>query len=347
MKAVNPWNLVDRLVLGCLLALLAFSSRQAEARNVTVSLSVPGAYRSIGEAILAIGKDGGTVRLAPGVWREKLTVAANGITLIGLGAKPADTVIEWSDSSKTAGGTFKSATLTVTGDEFTMANLTVRNGWGLKLENPPSQAVALAVTGDKAYFEQVDLIGRQDTLYANKGLNGRMARQYFSECFVEGHVDFIFGNAKAFFNRCRIHAAAWPMVMLTAQSRNASNEDSAFVFDRCRVTAESGTGEIWLGRPWRDYSRVIFLDTRMDTKIVPAGWREWTPGTTNRLPLAFYAEYRSQGIGASPHQRVATSHQLDARQAREWRADRFFAGDTGWINAARKAVRSELSHIRR
>lgn len=344
MKQISP---IWRMVVHWLVVLAAISASPVMARDTLVSLDSPGAFRSVSEAVTALGSEGGTIHIAPGIWQEKLLITANRVMLIGLGAKPSDTVIEWSDSSKTAGGTFKSATLTVTGDDFTMANLTVRNGWGLKPENPPSQAVALAVNGDRAYFEQVELIGRQDTLYANKGPDGRMARQYFSDCYVEGHVDFIFGNAKAYFSQCQIHAAAWPTIMLTAQSRNAAGEDSAFVFDRCRVTAAQGAGEIWLGRPWRDYSRVIFLDTRMDAKIVPAGWREWTPGTTNRLPLAYYAEYRSQGVGAAPQQRAKTSHQLDAKQAAKWRADRFFAGDTAWIGAARKAVRSEFRQIGR
>jgi len=75
----------------------------------------------------------------------------------------------------------------------------------------------------------------------------RASRQYFSDCYIAGHVDFIFGDAKAAFDHCEIHAMAHPIVTITAQSRLRPEEDSGYLFRDCTVTAEIGADDILLG----------------------------------------------------------------------------------------------------
>ncbi|WP_347302853.1 pectinesterase family protein [Croceibacterium sp. TMG7-5b_MA50] len=329
-----------RMVARWCAALLLIAGWPTAAQVVLdVSAEAPGAQRSVQAAIDALPAEGGTIRIAPGTWREKLTIAKNGVTLIGMGRRPEDTVLVYGDSSISAGGTGKSASITASGDDLAVGNLTIQNDWWLDPAHPPSQAVALLLTGDRAVLHRVRLLGHQDTLYANKGQGGRMSRQYFFDCYVEGHVDFIFGNANAYWENCRIHGLAGAEVMITAQSRNAADEDSAYVFDRATITADPAAGQIWYGRPWRDYSRVIFLDTLVDANLHPDGWREWTPGTTNKLPTTWYAEHATAGRGASPATRAPTSHQLTAEEAEPWRLESFFDGDTGWIRAGLERLR--------
>ncbi|TFI57563.1 pectin esterase [Sphingomonas parva] len=325
------------LLLG-LLALL-WSAAPAVARDLHVSRSAAGAYRSVQAAIDALPDRGGVIRIAPGIWREKLTIARDGVTLIGTGRDPQATVLVYGDSAKSAGGTFNSATVTASGDDLRIANLTIRNDWWLQPGNPPSQAVALSVTGDRAVITRVRLLGHQDTLFANKGKGGRMARQFFSDCYIEGHVDFIFGNAKAWFRNCHIHGLAHSDVWYTAQSRASADEDSGYVFDRCRLTADPDARNVSLGRPWRDHARVVFLNTRMDAPVMPEGWREWYPGTSNRLPTTDYAEYRSSGRGAAPAARAAPSRQLTREEAAQWSLRTFFQGDVRWISEGLEQVR--------
>jgi pectinesterase len=157
-----------------------------------------------------------------------------------------------------------------------------------------------------------------------------VSRQYFRDCYVEGHVDFIFGNSKAFFENCRIHAVAHDEVMLTAHMRTAPDQDRGYVFDHCRITADEGVGRLWLGRPWRDYSSVVFLHTRIDANLERDGWREWTPGSTTRLSTAFYAEYASTGPGARNGPREPYALALSAVEAARWSAKNHLAGDDGW-----------------
>jgi len=273
-------------------------------------------------AVDALPATGGEIVLAPGEYREKVTIDKPGVTLRGAGARPQDVVIVWDDASVKVGGTVKSASLTVSGDDFRASNLTIQNDYELRVV-PHSQAVALAVTGDRALFERVRLLGAQDTLYAASKKCATepcpVSRQIFRDCYIEGHVDFIFGDSKAYFDRCRIHAIAHDEIMLTAHARTAPDQDKAYVFDRCRVTGDPGAKTIYFGRPWRDYARVIFLDTQLDVAIHPEGWREWTPGKTDRLKLVYYAEHGSKGINAKQDTREPHAIRLTSLEARQWR----------------------------
>lgn len=303
----------------------------ATAAPLQVDHNNPKAYQTVQAAIDALPPSGGEIVLAPGTYREKINTDKNSVHLRGTGKSPAEVVIVWGDGASTAGGTFKSSTLIASGDDFRLDNLTVQNDYWNNPQNPPSQAVALSVMGDKDVFTHVRLLGAQDTLYANKGKGGRMARQYFSDCYIEGHVDFIFGNAKAYFERCELRGLAHQSVMYTAQSKNAPDEDSAYVFDHCKLTTDPGAQEISLGRAWRPYATVIFLNTDMQAKVMPEGWREWHPGQTETLKTATYAEYKSTGPGANPAAREANSHQLSDSEALQWSLSAFFKGDTDWI----------------
>lgn len=55
------------------------------------------------------------------------------------------------------------------------------------------QAVALRIAGDQAAFYGCGFYGAQDTLHDDRG------RHYFRECFIQGSIDFIFGNARSLF----------------------------------------------------------------------------------------------------------------------------------------------------
>jgi pectin methylesterase-like acyl-CoA thioesterase len=306
----------------------------AQAAQVTVSHDNGAQYQTVQAAVDALPADGGDVLIAPGTYREKLTVAKNGVHFKGTGAKPDDTVLVYGDGAINAGGTFKSSSVNVSGDDFHADNLTIQNDYWLDPSHPPSQAVALSVTGDRAVFTHVRLLGHQDTLYANKGPQGRMARQYFADCYIEGHVDFIFGNAKAYFHNCELRGLKHVGVMYTAQSKSSPTEDSAYVFDHCKLTTEDPNApDVALGRAWRTYATVIYLYTDMQAPIMKGGWREWTPGKTNTLPFAYYAEYKSTGPGADPTGREPYSYQLTDKQAETWSLSNFFKGDIAWIPA--------------
>ena len=179
------------------------------------------------------------------------------------------------------------------------------------------------------------MLGAQDTLFAASrycyGDYGPCvgSRQYFRDCYVEGNVDFIFGDATAVFDRCELHGIPG-RVMYTAQDRHTQKQKSVYVLDHCRLTADSASQSVTLGRPWRPYAAVVYLHAQIDAPVIPAGWTEWPRFGVPSLPLAYYAEYDSTGPGANPKAREPYSHQLSAAEAKQWSPQKILAGDDGW-----------------
>ncbi|MDP4202932.1 MAG: pectinesterase family protein, partial [Bacteroidota bacterium] len=98
----------------------------------------------------------------------------------------------------------------------------------------------------------------------------------------------------------------------TAASTNQGKK-YGFVFNECKLTAAEGVNKAYLGRPWRDYARVVYIHCSIGKHIAPAGWENWSK--TTRDKTAFYAEFENKGEGASTSQRVAWSHQLTKKEA--------------------------------
>jgi pectinesterase len=258
------------------------------------------------------------IQIAPGVYHERVIVTQNRprTTMLGTGTNPGDVVITASQNATTAGGTFFSSTVEIYGPEFEADNITFENAAG-----HTGQAVAITVRSDRSIFKKCRFLGDQDTLFADFG------RQYYLESYIEGGVDFIFGNAAAVFDDSEIHIIR--PGYLTAQSRTAPDQATGFVFLNARITAANlEDREFFLGRPWRSYSRVIFLDTAMPGSLNPQGWSPWSGDTS--IKNAFYAERGSSGPGAFIQSRLRGTHQLSASEASQFMPSKFLAGSDHW-----------------
>ena len=279
--------------------------------------------------------DGGRVfiEIAPGTYHERVIVTQNhtNITFIGTGKSPADVVITNSLNAKTAGGTFFTETAEINGDGFEADNITIENTAG-----NTGQAVAAAVRADRVIFKHCRFLGHQDTLFADFG------RQLYIDSYIEGGVDFIFGNATAVFYHSELHANG--PGYLTAQSRTSAAQTTGYVIADSTVTASLDTpapppnmagatstraahNQVGLGRPWRPYSRVVYLRTSLPAQIDPVGWNNW--GRTSNESTAYYAEFNSTGPGASPATRTKWSHQLTAAEAKQFEPQNFLRGPAG------------------
>ena len=307
-------------------------------RPLVVSPDDMGDYRSVQQAVDALPDSGGTITVRPGTYREVVAVRKPHVRIEGDAADPARVVIVFDKSAGTAGGTLNSATFSVDGDDFFARGITFANDYS-KTHDPAqqgAQAVALLVKGDRAVFRNVRVLGAQDTLYlGSKSCASEQgpcvpARQFFTDCYVEGHVDFIFGDALAALRNCEIHGIPHSTVMLTAQSRHYPEQESGFVFDHCKVTADAGAPRVFLGRPWRPYSTVVFLNAELPAALDPAGWRQWHPGETHSLDTAFYAEYQSSGPGAEISRRDPHAKQLTKDEAARFEVQRFLSGSDQW-----------------
>ncbi len=256
------------------------------------------------------------LEIAPGTYRERIIVTQNHprITLIGTGRSPADVVITNSLNAKTAGGTFFTETAEINGADFEADNVTFENTAG-----NTGQAVAAAVRSDRAIFKHCRFLGHQDTLFADYG------RQYYVDSYIEGGVDFIFGNATAIFDHTELHSNGPGSI--TAQSRTAADQTTGYVIVDSTITADAGH-TLNLGRPWRPYARVLFLRTALPATLDPSGWNNW--GKTSNEATAYYGEFANTGPGAETAGRVPWAHPLSAAQARQYLPKTFLGGPDHW-----------------
>ena len=321
----------------CLCCLASLPLRAAgKLLGVTVAKEGKADFRTVQEAIDHAPEQGAWIKIAPGTYREKIHIHTSNIHLVGTGKQPQDVVLSWNDSAGTAGGTGKSGSVSVDADGFEAENLTIENTWELEhgRTQEGSQAVALLMSSDRAVLDRVRLIGAQDTLYANsrtcRSLDStapcQASREYFRDCYIEGHVDYIFGDAKAVFDSCELHSRSHPTVMLTAQSKHFPAEESGYYFLHCRITGENNGDRVVLGRPWRDYSTVLFYDTDVEQTLAPEGWSEWS----DRLKTSTYREYKSHGPGVNGGDRLVRSPDLTTEEERTLTPIGLLAGDDKW-----------------
>lgn len=181
----------------------------------TLYVAAPGTgnYYSVQRVIDVALATGATISAAPGTYREILTVTKPNIHLVSPYKDASKTAIVNNRSAGANGGTLRSSTVNVHAAGFSAENLTFANDFNAT--HPPTpmglQALALLIDGARARLRNVRPPGNQDTLYVGsrgcgsaRGEACQPARQCFSECYIEGNVDFIFGDGKAVFDRCEI-----------------------------------------------------------------------------------------------------------------------------------------------
>ncbi|XP_023761984.1 pectinesterase [Lactuca sativa] len=303
--------------------------------NVTVAANGSGNFTTISAAVAAAPASSATryvIRIAAGVYRENVNIPSNKRNLMFLGSGRTSTIITGSRSVAGGSTTFNSATVAAVGAGFLARDITFQNTAG------PSgnQAVALRVGSDLSAFYLCDMIAYQDTLYVHSN------RQFYINCFIAGTVDFIFGNAAAVFQNCDIHARRPnpnQRNMVTAQGRSDPNQNTGIVIQKSRIGATSdllpvqGSFPTYLGRPWREYSRTVVMQSTISNVINPAGWFPWNGDFA--LNTLYYGEYQNTGAGAATANRVTwRGYRVirDATEAGGFTAGNFIDGGS-WLRA--------------
>lgn len=292
----------------------------AQIPDVVVAADGSGDFTSVQEAVMSI-RDYKPVRttilIRKGVYREKVVIPANKCDITLIGEQVDSTIITWNDHARiNQMGTFKSYTLLVQGSGIYMESITIENN-----AEPVAQAVALHVEGDRCMWTNCRLLGNQDTLFTGNGLS----RQYFKNCYIEGTTDFIFGPATVWFEQCILHSKRNSYI--TAASTPRENA-FGYVFHRCQLTAADGVDRVFLGRPWRAFASVLFMECEMGKHIVPDGWDNWQNAENERT--ARYSEYHNSGPGAKTALRVSWSRVLTPEEALAISPQRVFQHESLW-----------------
>ncbi|KAE8009448.1 hypothetical protein FH972_005885 [Carpinus fangiana] len=280
------------------------SSVNATNYDLVVAKDGTGNFTTIGEAV-DVAPNSSTTRfviyIKAGAYFENVEVVRKKTNLMFIGDGIGKTIVKASRNVVDGWTTFQSATVAVVGDGFIAKGITIENSAG------PSkhQAVALRSGSDFSAFYQCSFVGYQDTLYVHS------LRQFYRECDVYGTVDFIFGNAAAVLQNCNLYARKPndnQKNIFTAQGREDPNQNTGISILNCKVTAAAdlipvkSSFKTYLGRPWKEYSRTVFLRSHIDDLVDPAGWLEWNG--TFALSTLYYGEYMNRGLGSNTSARV-------------------------------------------
>jgi pectinesterase len=306
--------------------------------NAIVANDVSASYTNLQLAINAAPDNGNQpyrILVKPGVYEGQFIVPKSKNHIELFGQDISNTVLTYNlnvrETNAATDLRFKGTGVIVLGADFQARNLTFQNTSG-----DHGQALALRVDGDRAVFDQCRILGWQDTLMVNVG------RDYFANCYIAGRVDFIYGSATAVFQDCEIHSKNGGHV---TAANTPQDQPFGMVFMNCRL---SGDPTPWadpagglaktnvmadLGRPWRPYASVTYLNCEMGSHIKPEGWNNWR-NPANEL-TARYAEYDSTGPGANPSQRVKWAKQLTGEEADKITVSAVLGGDDGWNPTAR------------
>ncbi|KAK9084268.1 hypothetical protein Scep_030739 [Stephania cephalantha] len=310
---------------------------------VVVSDDGTGDYKNISEAVAAAptktnsSTDGYyLIYITAGVYEEYVSIAKNKNNLMMIGDGINQTIITGNRSFVDGWTTFNSATFAVVGEGFVAVDITFRNTAGAIKH----QAVAVRNGADLSTFYSCSFEGYQDTLYTHS------LRQFYRECDIYGTVDFIFGNAAVVLQNCKIYARL-PMPnqfnAITAQGRTDPNQNTGTSIHNCSILAtpdlaanrtnNNGTvTRTYLGRPWKEYSRTVYMQSVLGGFIEPTGWSPWSGDFA--LQTLWYGEYNNTGSGANTSKRVnwpGYHKSMNTSDASNFTVSSFILGDD-WIS---------------
>lgn len=249
------------------------------------------------------------VHLAPGIYRQKIEIRTPGLTLIG--ADEQKTILVYDDYAQKLDEqgreyvTFRTYTVAVLADRVHIEHLAIVND--ALYPEVKGQEVALTVYGDEFTMNHCRLTSTQDTLFVGPlppdlivrydGFlkdalrQGRQLKQTFTNCLIEGTVDFIFGCGNALFEACEIRSLVDARGHgFVAAPAHSLTQTEGLTFRSCRLTCQAGVepGSIWLARPWRDYGIARFENCTYDVHINPLGFDKWND--TDRDKTARFTE---------------------------------------------------------
>lgn len=311
------------------------SSTSTAATSTFVVNPTAGPYKNITAAIAALPSDGKeyTIYVMSGTYNEQISITRTGKTILR-----GETTYENDYTQNTVTVEYSNGVLTSANEDETTPVVNAKNsdGKGLAIYNInfkntyPQTANTAALAAD--FYGNVQafgcsFIGYQDTLLANKGT------QVFSNCYVEGSIDFIWGFSTAYFYQSII-ATNTPGACVAAMSRSSSTAAGGYVFDNCLVTYTSTYGstyqDTYLGRPYSEYSRVVYMNSYLDKHINPAGWNVWSTSSPQTEYVTF-GEFNNTGPGSWSSSRASFATNLTAIQAEDYTLSNFI-GSTAWLD---------------
>ncbi|PWW76588.1 carbohydrate esterase family 8 protein [Tuber magnatum] len=336
-------SLLSLLALEIVSAVNAVGVTEPPAGAVVVDLNsnAAGVYKTIQDAVASLPNDSSsrTIFIHPGTYRGQVILRRPGPTTFqgytqDISSQVANTVILTNSLvASAAGSNSKSATLQIYANDVKVYNIDIKNTYG-KPGGPgsQSQALALSQSGERNGYYGVGFFSYQDTVYTADGTS------YFGNNYIEGAVDYIFGmkGVAYFYNSILANSNRG---FITAQGRESEAYLGAFVFDKIKlITVVNGTdNKMFLGRPWRNHSTVIFKNSDFGNVVDLRGWTTWA-STDPRTDAVYYAEYNNVGASAWNPSRVSFAKQIGKDEAEGKWSVKGTLGSDSWIDSRFRCI---------
>lgn len=231
-----------------------------------------------------------------GRYKEHVNVPANKPYLHFIGQQRDKTVIlndmlSGGDTPKNV-GIDAGATVTVKASNIFFENLTIENEYGHEKQAGP-QALALNTGGDRIALNHVALLSYQDTWITTSVSNNR---HYIRHSIIEGAVDFIYNSGNVYLDGDTLEINRPSGGYIVAPSHGADVK-WGYVFYGNVLRARPGVNvtDVWLGRPWHNQPKTVFINLQTFINIPAKGWYEHMGG----LP-ALWADYNTVDANGNP-----------------------------------------------
>ena len=290
-----------------------FVKQKVASKVITVAQDGSGNHTTVQAALNAVpsnNEEAFIIYIRNGIYKEKLLLDSTKEYVTIIGEDKFKTILTYNDHTgklSPSGDTINTRTswsFKILADNFTAKDITFQNDAGFTA----GQAVAVESDGDQAVFINCRFIGNQDVLFTNSD----KSRQYYENCYIEGTTDFIFGSSTAWFEKCHIHSKKNSHV--TAAS-TPKEKEFGYIFNDCVLTGDTSLHSVSLGRPWRPYAHVLYMNCFIGEHIKPEGWSNWN--NTDNYKTTRYSEYKNYGPSSGPAKRIDWSKQLTDEEAKK------------------------------
>jgi hypothetical protein len=237
------------------------------------------------------------INVKNGTYQEIVNVPSNKPLITVKGESRAGTIQKYPNNNNLNPSTTTRPSFNVnTGaNDFVLENITLQNS----TPQGGSQAEAFRSYSLRTTVNSVNLLSFQDTILTQ-------GSAYFTNSYVEGDVDFMWGTGNTFFKNTELKMMREGLGYYT-QIRNPSG-NFGNVYVNCRFTHGAGvTNGSYFGRIDPDdfpFSQVVLINSQMDSHILPVGWKFDNPTNTvdsTNYPNIRYWEYGSRALdGVTP-----------------------------------------------
>ncbi len=263
----------------------------------------------------------------------------SGLRIIGQGRDVVRIFDDRVSGGRNASPVDVAATVVCHAPDVYFEGITFENSWGTRMKDGP-QALALYTKNDRIVVNRCAMLSYQDTYRTAEVVNGR---NYVRDCFIEGAVDFIYGQGNVYFDSCTLNIVRKEGGFIVA-TKHEEGTRWGYVFRNATITApgHAADTQVWLGRPWLHKPMAVFIDTRAEVTIPPEGWYDHM----STLPKV-YADYGTTDGNGRPldlSRRISRYYKVEGTdtlwgdcksrltdaEAATYTIDNVLGGDDGW-----------------